>query len=326
MTRVLSGMRPTGKLHIGHYFGALENWVKLQDTYECFYFIADWHALTTGYETPPDFKSLRREMLLDWLAVGLNPKKSTIFIQSKNLAHAELYLLLNMITPIGWLERCPTYKEMKEELSDRDLSNIGFLSYPVLQTADIVVYDAKYVPVGKDQVPHLEISREIVRRFNYLYKNNVFIEPEALLTKSPKIPGTDGRKMSKSYNNAILLSEDMKSVEKKIMQMKTDTNRKRKTDPGDPALCPVFDYHKVFSSEEEKGEITKGCKSAGIGCIDCKRILIRHLEEFLLPIQKMRSSYEKEIYDVEEFLLDSQKYAVEIAGKKLEEVRKAMKI
>lgn len=326
MTRVLSGMRPTGKLHIGHYFGALENWVKLQDTYECFYFIADWHALTTGYETPPDFKSLRREMLLDWLAVGLNPKKSTIFIQSKNLAHAELYLLLNMITPIGWLERCPTYKEMKEELSDRDLSNIGFLSYPVLQTADIVVYDAKYVPVGKDQVPHLEISREIVRRFNYLYKNNVFIEPEALLTKSPKIPGTDGRKMSKSYNNAILLSEDMKSVEKKIMQMKTDTNRKRKTDPGDPALCPVFDYHKVFSSEEEKEEITKGCKSAGIGCIDCKRILIRHLEEFLLPIQKMRSSYEKEIYDVEEFLLDSQKYAVEIAGKKLEEVRKAMKI
>lgn len=326
MTRVLSGMRPTGKLHIGHYFGALENWVKLQDTYECFYFIADWHALTTGYETPPDFKLLRREMLLDWLAVGLNPKKSTIFIQSNNPAHAELYLLLNMITPIGWLERCPTYKEMREELSDRDLSNIGFLSYPVLQTADIVVYDAKYVPVGKDQVPHLEISREIVRRFNYLYKNNVFIEPEALLTKSPKIPGTDGRKMSKSYNNAILLSEDMKSVEKKIMQMKTDTNRKRKTDPGDPALCPVFDYHKVFSSEEEKEEITKGCKSAGIGCIDCKKILIRHLEEFLLPIQKRRSSYEKEIYDVEEFLLDSQKYAVEIAGKKLEEVRKAMKI
>ncbi len=326
MTRVLSGMRPTGKLHIGHYFGALENWVKLQDTYECFYFIADWHALTTGYETPADFKSLRREMLLDWLAVGLDPKKSTIFIQSMNPAHAELYLLLNMITPIGWLERCPTYKEMREELSDRDLSNIGFLSYPVLQTADIVVYDAKYVPVGKDQVPHLEISREIVRRFNYLYKNNVFIEPEALLTKSPKIPGTDGRKMSKSYNNAILLSEDMKSVEKKILQMKTDTNRKRKSDPGDPALCPVFDYHKVFSSEEEKEEITKGCKSAGIGCIDCKKILIRHLEEFLLPIQERRSRYEKEIYDVEEFLLDSQKYAVEIAGKKLEEVRKAMKI
>jgi tryptophanyl-tRNA synthetase len=260
------------------------------------------------------------------LAVGLDPEKSTLFIQSKNLAHAELYLLLNMITPVGWLERCPTYKEMKEELSDKDLSNIGFLSYPVLQTADIVVYDAKYVPVGKDQVPHLEISREIVRRFNHLYGSNVFIEPEAMLTKTSKVPGTDGRKMSKSYNNTILLSEDMASVEKKIRQMKTDTNRKRKTDPGDPALCPVFDYHKVFSSQEEKEEITKGCKSAGIGCIDCKKILIKHLEEFLSPIQERRNNYDKEINDIEEFLSHSQKFADETAGKKLEEVRKAMKI
>ncbi|TYB36994.1 MAG: tryptophan--tRNA ligase [Flexistipes sinusarabici] len=326
MTRVLSGMRPTGKLHIGHYFGALQNWVSLQDKYECFYFIADWHALTTGYETPPDFHALRREMLLDWLTAGLDPNKSTLFIQSKNSAHAELYLLLNMITPIGWLERCPTYKEMKEELNDKDLSNIGFLSYPVLQTADIIIYDAKYVPVGKDQVPHLEISREIVRRFNYLYNADVFVEPEALLTKTPKLLGTDGRKMSKSYDNAILLSEDLKSVEKKIKQMKTDTNRKRKSDPGNPFICPVFGYHEVFSTKDEQEWVINGCKNAEIGCIDCKKVLIKHLVEFLEPLQEKRNKLDREIDNIYEYLSESQRYAEEIAAKKLEEAKKAMNL
>lgn len=326
MTKVLSGMRPTGKLHIGHYFGALQNWVNLQEKYDCFYFIADWHALTTGYETPPNFHELRREMLLDWLTAGLTPEKSTLFIQSKNPAHAELYLLLNMITPLGWLERCPTYKEMKEELDDKDLSNIGFLSYPVLQTADIIIYDAKYVPVGKDQVPHLEISREIVRRFNYLYNKDVFTEPEALLTKTSKLLGTDGRKMSKSYDNAILLSEDLKSVEKKIKQMKTDTNRKRKSDPGNPFICPVFGYHEVFSTDEEQKWVIYGCENAEIGCIDCKKVLIKHLTEFLEPLQEKRNNFDREIDDIDEYLSESQKYAVEIASKKLEEAKKAMNL
>lgn len=326
MTKVLSGMRPTGKLHIGHYFGALKNWVDLQSNYDCFYFIADWHALTTGYETPPDFKNLRKEMILDWLAAGLSPEKSTLFVQSKNMAHAELYLLLSMVTPVGWLERCPTYKEMKEELKDRDLSNVGFLSYPVLQTADIILYDAKYVPVGKDQVPHLEISREIVRRFNHLYDKDVFVEPAPLLTETSKLPGIDGRKMSKSYDNAIMLSEDLGSVEKKIKRMKTDTNRMRKSDPGDPELCPVFDYHKVFSTEKEKEEIISSCKNAAIGCIECKKVLIRHLEEFLTPIQDRRKKFENEVNDIEDFLQKTQLYAEEVGSLKMKEVRQAMKL
>jgi len=231
-----------------------------------------------------------------------------------------------MITPVGWLERCPTYKEMKEELNDKDLSNIGFLSYPVLQTADIIIYDAKYVPVGKDQVPHLEISREIVRRFNYLYNADVFVEPEALLTKTSKLLGTDGRKMSKSYDNAILLSEDLKSVEKKIKQMKTDTNRKRKSDPGNPFICPVFGYHEVFSTKEEQEWVINGCKNAEIGCIDCKKVLINHLFEFLEPLQEKRNKLDREIDDIYEYLSESQEYAEKIAAKKLEEAKKAMNL
>lgn len=326
MQRVLSGMRPTGKLHIGHYFGALKNWVKLQDSYDCFYFIADWHALTTNYEKPEDIVSLRREMLIDWLSVGIDINRSTLFVQSKNIYHAELFLLLSMITPVSWLERCPTYKEMREEIKDKDLSNLGFLGYPVLQTADIIIYNAKYVPVGVDQLPHLEISREIVRRFHYLYNSAIFVEPEGLLTEVPKLLGTDGRKMSKSYGNAILLSEDFSIIEKKIKTMKTDTNRKLRTDKGDPEICPVFDYHKVFSSKEEMEYIYEGCTTAKIGCIDCKKILIKNIFNFLEPIQKRRKQFEKLIDNPDDFLEKTQNRANEIAEGTVVKVRRILRI
>jgi tryptophanyl-tRNA synthetase len=326
MEKVLSGMRPTGRLHIGHYFGALKNWVKLQDSYECYYFIADWHALTTNFENPENIKELRREMLLDWLSVGIDIDKSTLFIQSKNIYHSELFLLLSMITPVGWLERCPTYKELKAEITDKDLSCLGFLGYPVLQTADIILYSAKYVPVGIDQLPHIEISREIVRRFHYLYNCNIFVEPEGLLTDVPKLLGLDGRKMSKSYGNAIMLTDDLKVVESNILKMITDTNRKRKSDPGDPAICPVFDYHKVFSTEEERQEIIDGCKGAKIGCIECKRILVRHIIEFLDPIQKKRAEFEKLIDDIDNFLANSQEKACKVSSEMMEKVRDVLKI
>lgn len=323
--RVYSAMRPTGELHIGHYFGALKNWVKMQDEYDCFYAVADWHALTTNFDNPENIKDMRRQMILNWLAVGVDPNKSTIFIQSHNLYTAELYLLLGMITPVSWLERCPTYKEMIQALSSKDISNYGFLGYPVLMTADIIMYNANYVPVGVDQIPHVEMSREIARRFNNFYKK-VFIEPEAMLTDIPKLPGIDGRKMSKSYGNSIGLSEDFALVEKKVKTMITDPKRQRKTDPGDPNVCPVFDYHKVFSTEAERADIVKGCTSASIGCIDCKMILIKHLEEFLTPVHDKLAKYGAEIKDIDEFLAPHQKKANEEAGKMMEKVRSAIKI
>lgn len=326
MEKVLSGMRPTGRLHIGHYFGALKNWVKLQDKYECYYFVADWHALTTNFENPENIKELRKEMVLDWLSVGIDPKKSTLFVQSKNIYHAELYLLLSMITPIGWLERCPTYKEMKAEITDKDLSGLGFLGYPVLQTADIIMYSAKYVPVGVDQLPHIEISREIVRRFHHLYNCNIFVEPEGLLTDVPKLLGLDGRKMSKSYGNAIMLTDDLKYIESEILKMVTDTNRKRRSDPGNPDICPVYDYHKVFSTDEEREFIVDGCKNAKIGCIECKRILIKHIVEFLEPIQEKRRKLESEISDIDEFLDEGQRWSCEVAEAMMIKVREALKI
>ncbi|MEF3254099.1 MAG: tryptophan--tRNA ligase [Deferribacterales bacterium] len=326
MEKVLSGMRPTGRLHIGHYFGALKNWVKLQDKYECYYFVADWHALTTNFENPENIKELRKEMVLDWLSVGIDPKKSTLFVQSKNIYHAELYLLLSMITPIGWLERCPTYKEMKAEITDKDLSGLGFLGYPVLQTADIIMYSAKYVPVGVDQLPHIEISREIVRRFHHLYNCNIFVEPEGLLTDVPKLLGLDGRKMSKSYGNAIMLTDDLKYIESEILKMVTDTNRKRRSDPGNPDICPVYDYHKVFSTDEEREFIVDGCKNAKIGCIECKRILIKHIVEFLEPIQEKRRKLESEISDIDEFLDEGQRRSCEVAEAMMIKVREALKI
>ncbi len=286
--RVLSGMQASGKLHLGNIVGALSNWVKLQDKYDCFYFIADWHALTTLYADPVSIKESTEDILINFLAAGLDPDKCTIFLQSRLPEHAELHLLLSMITPLGWLERVPTYKEKQEELRDKDLSTYGFLGYPLLQTADILIYRAKYVPVGVDQVPHLEISREIARRFNYIYKE-IFPEPEALLTEFPKIVGTDGRKMSKSYDNAIYLSDKPKEVEQKIMTMVTDTARIKKTDPGNPELSPVYQLHKIFSSKEEIEEVAKGCVTAGIGCLECKKILLKNIFRVMEPIWKKRN-------------------------------------
>lgn len=321
--RVLSGMQSSGKLHIGNLIGALSNWVKLQDKYDCYYFVADWHSLTTGYAEPSSIKESTKDLLVNFLAAGLDPEKCTIFIQSRILEHAELHLLLSMITPLGWLERVPTYKEKQQELKERDLSNYGFLGYPLLQTADIIIYRAKYVPVGIDQVPHLEISREIARRFNYLYRE-IFPEPEALLTEFPKVVGIDGRKMSKSYDNAVYLSDSPKEVEQKIKTMITDPARVKKTDIGDPELSPVYQLHKIFSSKEEQEEVAKGCRTAGIGCIDCKKILIRNLFAVMEPIWTKRN----ELINNPEILLDIVNKGTEKARRVSEEtmqlVREAM--
>ena len=285
---VLSGMQASGRVHLGNLVGALQNWVRLQDIYDCYYFVADWHALTTGYANPEVMRESVNDLAINFLAAGLDPDKCTIFIQSQILEHAELHLLLSMITPLGWLERVPTYKEKQQELRDRDLSTYGFLGYPVLMTADIIIYRAKYVPVGVDQVPHLEISREIARRFNGLYNREIFPEPEALLTAFPKVPGVDGRKMSKSYGNAIYLSDSRADVEQKIRTMTTDPARIKRTDIGNPELSPVFQLHKVFSSKEEQGAVAEGCRTAGIGCIDCKKILIKNVFAILEPIWSKR--------------------------------------
>ena len=308
--RVLSGMQSSGKVHLGNLVGALQNWVKLQDTYDCYYFVADWHALTTGYAKPEVLHDSVNDLLINFLAAGLDPDKCTIFLQSRILEHSELHLLLSMITPLGWLERVPTYKEKQQELKERDLSTYGFLGYPLLQTADIIIYRAKYVPVGVDQVPHLEISREIARRFNNLYKE-IFPEPDALLTEFPKVPGVDGRKMSKSYNNAIYLSDSPKEVEGKIKTMTTDPARIKRTDIGDPELSPVFQLHKVFSSKEEQDEVAAGCRSAGIGCIDCKKVLIRNVFKVLEPIWAKR-----------EELISNPKLLAEVVDKGTEKARK----
>jgi tryptophanyl-tRNA synthetase len=308
--RVLSGMQSSGKLHMGNLIGALSNWVKLQDKYDCYYFIADWHSLTTGYADPSTIKESTKDLLINFLAAGLDPGKCTIFIQSRILEHAELHLLLSMITPLGWLERVPTYKEKQQELKDRDLSTYGFLGYPVLQTADIIIYRAKYVPVGIDQVPHLEISREIARRFNTIYKE-IFPEPEALLTEFPKVVGLDGRKMSKSYDNAIYLSDSPKEVEQKIRTMVTDPARIKKTDVGNPELSPVYQLHKIFSSKEEQEEVAEGCRTAGIGCIDCKKVLIRNVFRIMEPIWTKRN----ELLNSPDILLDIVNTGTEKAGK-----------
>lgn len=322
---VYSAMRPTGELHIGHYFGAIKNWIDMQDKYNCFFAAADWHALTTHYENPENIKEMRRQMILTWLAAGLDINKSTIFIQSHNLYTAELSLLLGMVTPVAWLERCPSYKDMINTLTNRDLSNYGFLGYPVLMTADIIMYMADIVPVGVDQVPHVELSREIVRRFNNFY-GEVFVEPNAMLTNVPKLMGLDGRKMSKSLNNTILMTEEYDVLDKKVRTMITDTNRQRKTDKGNPDICPVFDYHKVFSNDEERAYVVSGCTKGEIGCIECKKILIKNMEEFICPIRENKKKLSEEIKDIDEFLEPSQKKANEYAEKVMEKVRNAIKI
>lgn len=309
--RVLSGMQSSGKLHLGNLVGALQNWVRLQDTYDCYYFVADWHALTTGYENPSGLHESAEDLLINFLAAGLNPDKCTIFIQSRILEHAELHLLLSMITPVGWLERVPSYKEKQQELKDRDLTNYGFLGYPLLQTADIIIYRAQHVPVGVDQVPHLEISREIARRFNNLY-GEVFPEPEALLTEFPKVPGVDGRKMSKSYDNAVYLSDTPAVVEQKLKTMTTDPARIKRTDKGTPELSPVFQLHRIFSSKQEQDEVAEGCRTAGMGCIDCKKVLIKNVFKIMEPIWSRR-----------EELLKNPEQLTAIVDKGTEKARKA---
>jgi len=318
-------MQPSGKLHIGNLVGALQNWVRLQDKYECYYFIADWHALTSQYADTSQVEEYVQDLLVNWLAAGLDPERSTIFIQSHIPEHAELHLLFSMITPLGWLERVPTYKEKQEEMKDKDLRTYGFLGYPVLQSADILIYKAKYVPVGVDQMPHLEITREICRRFNFFY-GEIFPEPEALLTEFPKVPGTDGRKMSKSYNNCIYLSDSPEVVEQKIKTMMTDPQRARRTDPGNPELSPVFQLHKIFSTKEEQEEVAEGCRTAGIGCLDCKKVLIKNLFTVLEPIWKKRNNLLEKPEFLKEIVEAGSKKAREIASQTIKEVKKAVKL
>ncbi len=295
--RVVSGVRPTGQLHIGHLLGALRGWIALQDKAECLFFIADWHALTTGYENTGKIAENGRDMLIDWLAAGLDPEKAVLFRQSSVKEHAELHLLLSMIVPTPWLIRNPTIKEQARELGliqgddEAEMSqiNYGLLGYPILQSADVLIYRAARVPVGIDQVPHLELMREVARRFNRLYAE-VFPEPQALLTESPKIPGTDGRKMSKSYGNAVFLSDSAAEVDAKLSRMMTDPRRARRTDPGDPADCPAFNLHRVYCTPDEIEYVTQGCTTAGIGCLDCKKIMIKHVNADLEPIRERRAA------------------------------------
>ena len=391
--RVLSGMRPTGRLHLGHYHGVLKNWIELQHSYECFYFVADWHALTTHYEDPSIIAESGREMVIDWLAVGVNPGNSTLFVQSRIPEHAELFTLLSMITPLGWLERVPSYKDQQEKIKDRDLATFGFLGYPLLQSADILMYRAGFVPVGDDQVAHVELTREIARRFNHFYgsepdfedKVNVAIrkmgkknarlyqdarkryqeqgdsealskgralldsqqnislsdrerllgyldgggriilpEPQSLLTVSSKMPGIDGQKMSKSYNNTIALREEPDSVVRKIKTMPTDPARVRRTDPGDPEKCPVWGFHQVYTDEATKVELTFGCKTAAIGCVDCKQYVIDSILDELKPIQKRVAEYMSDLSAVDAIINEGCEAARDVAQDTMEEVRKVM--
>jgi tryptophanyl-tRNA synthetase len=342
--RVLSGMRPTGKLHLGNYVGALQNWVGMQDEYECFFCIVDWHALTTDYADTSLVKQNSLEVAFDWLAAGLDPEKSVIFMQSHVPQHAELHLLLSMITPLGWLERVPTYKEQRENIKDKDLGTYGFLGYPVLQAADILAYKADVVPVGEDQVAHIELTREIARRFNGLYPRRgvgglagptatpeelhrrfyVFPEPQPLLTPSPKLPGTDGRKMSKSYGNTILLADPEPVVRQKLKTMMTDPARIRRSDPGNPDVCPVGDLHKIFSSRETLAQVDAGCRSAGIGCIECKSWVADALVSILNPMQERRKKYEENPRLAWDILEEGTAAARKVADLTMVDVREAM--
>jgi tryptophanyl-tRNA synthetase len=340
--RVLSGMRSTGKLHLGNYVGALENWVRMQEQYDCFFFIADWHALTTDYADTSHIKENSLEVLLDWLAAGLDPEKCVMFIQSHVPAHAELHLLFSMITPLGWLERVPTYKEQRENIKDKDLATYGFLGYPVLQSADILIYKADFVPVGEDQVAHVELTREIARRFNQFYHRIqrtpslagtglpmsglklVFPEPKALLTPAAKLPGTDGRKMSKSYGNTILLTDPEPVVRLKLKTMVTDPARVRRSDPGNPDVCPVGDLHKIFSDKPTMAKVNEGCRSAGIGCIECKGWAADALVKILNPMRERRKKYEDNPRLAWDILEAGSARAARVAGATMNEVRDSM--
>lgn len=391
--RVVSGMRASGRLHLGHYHGVLKNWVELQHQYDCFFFVADWHGLTTRYDEPGFIETILWDMVVDWLACGLKPALATLFIQSWVPEHAELYLLLSMITPLGWLERVPTYKDQQQKLASKDLSTIGFLGYPLLQAVDVVLYKGDYVPVGEDQVPHIEFMREVVRRFNYLYgrepnfetlvaeaiqkmgkKNSklynhlrkqfqqegsseafdtatalisgqhnlsigdkerlfgyldgtgksILSEPECLLAENAKMPGLDGQKMSKSYNNTISLREPLDQIEKKILTMPTDPARVKRTDPGEPEKCPVWQFHKVYSSEEVKSWVKQGCRTAGIGCLDCKRPVIEAIQKELKPIQSAIEEYSSDLSGIKRLVAEGSELARDEANKTLKEVREVM--
>jgi len=324
--RVLSGMRSTGKLHLGNYVGALANWVKMQDEHECYFCVADWHALTTDYADTSQVKQNSIDVLLDWLAAGLDPARCVMFIQSHVPDHAVLHLLLSMITPLGWLERVPTYKEQQENITGKDLSTYGFLGYPVLMTSDILLYKADFVPVGEDQAAHVELTREIARRFNNFYGKGapVFPEPQTVLTPAPKLPGTDGRKMSKSYGNTIMLTDPEPVVRQKVKTMVTDPARVRRTDPGNPDVCPVGDLHKIFSDAATNEKVNVGCRSAAIGCIECKSWAADALVDILNPMQERRKKYEENPRLAWDILENGSEQARKKAGATMDEVRDAM--
>ena len=391
--RVLSGMRPTGRLHLGHYHGVLKNWLHLQNEYQCLFFVADWHALTTHYDTPQVIEDNARDMVVDWLAAGIDPAQATLFVQSRVIEHAELHLLLSMMTPLGWLERVPTYKDQQEKLSSKDLSTYGFLGYPLLMSSDILIYRANLVPVGEDQIPHIEFTRELARRFNHMYGREpgfedkaraavkklgskkarvyeecrtayqekgddealesakallndaqnlslndrerlfgylegsgkmILAEPEALLTEASKMPGLDGQKMSKSYNNTIALREDPDTVSKKIRTMPTDPARVRRTDPGNPANCPVWQFHMVYSDDLTRQWVTAGCTSAGIGCLECKQPVIDAVLAELAPIRERAQYYEDNPDQVRNILADGCEKAQELARDTMRDVRESM--
>ncbi|ALA60097.1 tryptophan--tRNA ligase [Nitrospira moscoviensis] len=324
--RVLSGMQPSGLMHLGNYLGALENWKVLQESYDCYFFVADWHALSTNYADTSHIREFVREMLIDWLAAGIDPQRATVFVQSRIPEHAVLHLLFSMMTPISWLERNPTYKEKQEEIKEKDLGTYGFLGYPVLQAADILLYKPDFVPVGKDQLPHLELTRELARRFNDLYKTPVFPEPKEHLTKFPKVVGTDGRKMSKSYHNTINLSDPEPVVRQKLKTMVTDPARVRRTDPGNPELCPVYDFHKIFSPLPVIEEVDQGCRTAGIGCIDCKKLVADRIVERMTPIWDARAKLVQHPSQLDDIVQAGSRQASAVAHATLREATEAMKI
>jgi len=325
--RVVSGMRPTGLLHLGNYHGALKNWIEIQFKNQCYFFVADWHALTTDYEHPEKISYYTREMMIDCLSAGVDPLQSTFFVQSHVPEHAELHLLLSFLTPLSWLERVPTYKELRTKLKEKHLATYGFLGYPLLQSADILMYKPTVIPVGEDQVSHIELTREIARHFNYLYqarikqKKSMFLEPEALLTKTSKMPGLDGQKMSKSYHNTIGLREDPKSVTQKIKTMPTDPARVHRTDPGEPTKCPVWNFHQVYSSLEIQDWVQKGCRTAGIGCVDCKKPVIAAVLAEQEPIRERAAIYENDPNLVQDIIQTGAKAARHTAQETMSDVR-----
>jgi len=323
--RVFSGMRPTGPLHLGHLVGALDNWVQMQDDFDCVYGIVDWHALTTEYQSVEGIQENVLEIGMDWMAAGLDPERSVLMVQSLVPEHAELQLLLGMICPLSWLERVPTYKEQKQQLKGKDLSTLGFLGYPLLQAADILIYRGEVIPVGEDQVSHIELTREVARRFNHLY-GKLFPEPQARLTEAPRLPGTDGRKMSKSYGNEIQLSDTPAEIKQKIMTMKTDPARARRTDPGNPEICPVFDHHKIFTGKKTQKWVTQGCKTAGIGCADCKQCLLEGMLPVIQPVSERRKNFQDQPEMVREILMEGSRKARRIATETIKDVRQSMRI